>query len=372
MRGEHSNHRRGFTLATVLYFVVVVGMLAVTVLAATRRLTPAGDRVALDAQLISVAETVAYGELADWRAGERARQRVGTTVSRTMTATPPAQEIVLHVTRLSTRVYSLVAHARAASGIVRRVSLLVRVPFPTVAPGAVLVSAGSVLLGQDVRVIADSADCGAGQDSAVMLAPGARLLSADGQPLHAPPPVLENPLAADSATYMRIGGAWWNELAARADVVLASGAHVTPAPQIAADRCVESDTNWGEPIQTEAASPCARRVPLVYAEGDLYLDGGRGQGTLLVNGRLRIAGPFLYSGQIVARDGIESLSDGVELTGIVMSAARDASDPSHGASASVALRYAMTLRVSGCDAQHGIASWLEPRVVRHRAWSEPF
>jgi hypothetical protein len=36
------------------------------------------------------------------------------------------------------------------------------------------------------------------------------------------------------------------------------------------------------------------------------------------------------------------------------------------------LRYATTLRASGCDAQHGIASWLEPRVVRDRAWAELF
>jgi hypothetical protein len=372
MRAEHSDHCRGVTLATVLYFVVVVGVLAATVLAATRRLTPAGDRVALDAQLLTAAESAVYGELADWQSAARARQRVGTTVSRTVAATRPAQEILLHVTRLSVRVYSLVAHARAANGIVRRVNLLVRVPFPGAAPNTALVSAGSLLLGQDVRVIADSTNCGAEQPSAVMLAPGARLLSADGQPMRAAPSVVENPLAADSATYTRIGGVWWNELAARADVVLARDAHVSPSPQIGGDRCVESETNWGDPTGGEPVSACGRRVPLVYAQGDLHIDGGRGQGTLLVNGRLRITGPFVYSGQIVARGGIESLSDGVELTGIVMSAARDVGDTTHGVGAPVALRYAITLRASGCDAQHSIASWLEPRVVRHRAWSELF
>ena len=372
MRAEHSDRRRGFTLATVLYFVVVVGVLAATVLAATRRLSPAGDRVALDTQLLAAAESAVYGELADWPTSERARLRVGTTFSRTVAAISPAQEILLHVTRLSTRVYSLVADARAANGIARRVNLILRVPFPRAPLSGALVSAGSVLLGQNVRVIADSTDCGAGQQAAVMLAPGARVLPTDGQPFPTAPSVVETPLAADSATYMRIGGASWDDLAARADVVLARDAHVTPTPRISVDRCVESESNWGEPIDAEPNSPCAPSVPLVYAQGDLHIDGGRGQGTLLVNGRLRIAGPFLYSGQIVARGGIESLSDGVELTGIVMSAARDVSDTSHGVNASVALRYATTLRASGCDAQHGIASWLEPRVVRDRAWSELF
>ena len=372
MHAERSDGRRGFTLATVLYFVVVLGVLAATVLAATRRLTPAGDRVALDAQLLAAAESVVYGELADWPATERARQRVGATVSKGVAAIAPAQEIVLHVTRLSARLYSLVAHVRAANGIVRRVNLVVRVPFPGLAPTAALVSAGNVLLGQDVRVIADSTDCGAGQQASLMLAPGSRIVSAGGEAPPAAASVVESPLAADSSTYMRIGGASWDDLVARADVVLARDAHVTPTPQIAGDRCVERETNWGELTHGEPPSPCARRVPLVYAPGDLHIDGGRGQGILLVNGRLRIAGPFLYSGQIVARGGIESLSDGVQLTGIVMSAARDASDTTHGVSASVALRYAMTLRASGCDAQHGIASWLEPRIVRDRAWAELF
>jgi len=325
-----------------------------------------------DAQLLAAAESAAYGALTDWQAPERARQRVGTTTSVSVAPIAPTQEILVHVTRLSARMYSLVAHARAASGIVRRVNLLVRVPLPGSSPAAALISAGSVLLGQNVRVFADSSDCGVGQQASLMVAPGARVLSADGQPFLVAPPVAETSLASDSATYLRIGGAWWDDLVARADVVLAPDAHVTPAALIAGDRCIESDTNWGEPIRAQPASPCERNVPLVYAQGDLRIDGGRGQGTLLVNGRLRVAGPFVYSGQIVARGGIESLSDGVELTGIVMSAARDASDSTHGVSASVALRYATTLRASGCDAQHGIASWLEPRVVRDRAWSELF
>src|SRR6185503_2404374 len=194
---------------------------------------------ALDAQLLAAAESAVYGALADWRAPERARQRVGTTVSQSVGAFAPRQEVLLYITRHSARVYSLVAHARAASGIVRRVHLVVRVPLPSLAPTAALVSAGSVLLGQNVRVTADSTNCGEGQQAAITLAPGARVLSADGQPLMVAPSVVESPPAADSATYTRIGGAPWDDLVARADVVLAPNVHVAPAPQIAADRCIE-------------------------------------------------------------------------------------------------------------------------------------
>lgn len=378
-RGERprralGREHRAFALITVLYCVVVTGLLAAAVLAATRRLAPASDRVEMDAKLVAAAETAVYGELADWDAGARARQRVGTTVTRAVVATASIRDVAIYVTRLSARVYSLVGEAVARQGaIARRVNLLVRVPLPSPSLRGALVSAGSVLLGQDVRVIADSTDCGSEQPAAVLLAPGHALLATDVGTAIPPPAVIESAVAADSLTYARIAGESWEDLIARADVKLAPDARITPSPEVSDGVCVESFANWGAPGPAQPPHPCERRTVLVHAAGDLTIDGGRGQGILLVNGRLRFAGPFVFSGQIVAHGGIESLSDGVELSGIVMSAAREQDgDASHGDDTPVSLRHRVTLRASGCDAQHGVASWLQPRVVRERAWAELF
>jgi hypothetical protein len=156
-----------------------------------------------------------------------------------------------------------------------------------------------------------------------------------------------------------------------ADIVLPHGAHVLPSPVIASSECVPRADNWGEPVSK--SSPCARYVPVVFAAGDLTIDGGVGQGVLLVDGHLVIAGPFAYSGQIVARYGIETRADNITISGVVY-AWRGSADTSrtHATSNEVMLTHATTLRRSVCDSRHGVASWLEPRRVRERASAELF
>jgi hypothetical protein len=132
---------------------------------------------------------------------------------------------------------------------------------------------------------------------------------------------------------------------------------------------VRTDSNWGDP--SAPTSPCAARVPVVYAAGDLTIDGGLGQGALLVDGHLLIAGPFTFSGQIVARGGIEMIADNITITGSVHAwRARSDTLAAHADSARVVLARRVTIRSSGCDASHGVASWLQPRRVRDFAWME--
>ena len=86
-----------------------------------------------------------------------------------------------------------------------------------------------------------------------------------------------------------------------------------------------------------------------------------------------IASAFAFSGQIVARGGIETLADNIAISGLVATwRASTNTSASRGAKSNVVLTGGTTLRYSGCDARHGIASWLRPRVVRERAWSELF
>jgi hypothetical protein len=181
--------------------------------------------------------------------------------------------------------------------------------------------------------------------------------------------VARSAAAADSATYLRFGNTWWSDLTMAADVHLTAGAHVTPAPVTSAGSCVRVESNWGDP--STPASPCAARMPIVYAAGDLTIDGGLGQGALLVDGHLLITGPFAFSGQIVARGGIEMIADNITISGSV-SAWRARGDvlAAHADSARVVLARRTTLRYSGCDAWHGVASSLQPRRVRDFAWME--
>jgi hypothetical protein len=111
----------------------------------------------------------------------------------------------------------------------------------------------------------------------------------------------------------------------------------------------------------------------VYVAGDLTIDGGRGQGVLLVDGRLVIAGPFVFSGQIVVRRGLETRADAISISGLV-SAWRFTSESTHTDAErdDVVLTHETVLRRSRCDAAHGMQSWLRPRAIRFRAWTELF
>jgi hypothetical protein len=60
------------------------------------------------------------------------------------------------------------------------------------------------------------------------------------------------------------------------------------------DKSVES--NWGEPaIQTD---PCSNYFPIIYHNGNLSLQGGRGQGILLVEGDLTATGGMVFYGPV--------------------------------------------------------------------------
>jgi hypothetical protein len=363
--------RPGVALVGVLYFLVVCALTTAAVFFAQRSAKRDAFDLASGAQLIAAADAAVYSVVGAWDNLTRSRQTVGSTA---LVKVPPVNgtTVSAFVTRLTMSVFSIVAEARAPSGTARRVGLVVRLPLRHAALAAALVSAVGVSVGPEVRfVVADSFSCGDTATATLIVAPGATPIVDPALPLGQRPTIRVDSAASDSSSYLRIAEAWWDDLARGADIRLAGDAHVTPLPDRSGGRCTTGDANWGDPIDT--ASSCASRAPVVFASGDLTIDGGRGQGVLLVDGHLSIAGPFTYSGQIVARHGIETLTDNITISGIVYAwRATTNAVASRSTSSDVVLSHTTTLRYSGCDAQHGVASWQQPRHLRERAWAELF
>ncbi|HKW48092.1 MAG TPA: hypothetical protein VJN70_11625 [Gemmatimonadaceae bacterium] len=361
--------RRGIALVSVLFFLVICALTGAAVLFAQRAARRNAFNTATGAQLLAAAEVALHSAIGNWSSIDRSRQRVGSTVAALANASASVRTTTF-VTRLTSRVFSITSEATRVGGdVARRVSILVRLPFEPPRIHGALISAVDVTIGAGVRVEVDST-C-AVPSAAIILSPGAALSIDADIPPDSRPSIVRDSIAADSSLYLRMADAWWSELAGRADIRLAADAHITPMPIAAGGTCAASDANWGDPRGSVAE--CAERAPLVYAPGDLTIDGGVGQGVLLVEGRLAIAGPFTFSGQIVARHGIETLADNITISGAVY-AWRASSDAnvSHALTSDVRLAHATTLRNSGCDAGYGIASRLQPRYVRERAWSELF
>jgi hypothetical protein len=361
--------RRGIALVSVLYFLVVCALTSAAVLFAQRVTTRNTLTSVSGAQLLAAADEATHAALGAWNREDRARQMVGST---TIIPTDAVGGIArsAYITRLTPRVFSIVGEARLGLGAARRVSLLVRLPMEAPNVAGALVSAVGVSVSRDVRFVVDTA-CGDTSGVAIALAPDAPLTVDADIPPGAQPIARRDPAADDSVSYLRVGNIWWSELARLADIRLTGDTRIAPAPSVAGAQCVPTETNWGDP--RAPASPCGSRAPLVYVAGDLTIDGGAGQGVLLVDGRLAITGAFMYSGQIVATRGIETRADNIAISGVVYAwRARVDATATRQTTNDVMLTHATTLRRSRCDAAYGVASWFEPRRVRDRAWTELF
>jgi len=85
--------------------------------------------------------------------------------------------------------------------------------------------------------------------------------------------------------------------------------------------------NWGEPLRGAGSiSECYSYYPIIHALGDFKIQTGRGQGILLVDGNLEIAGNIEFDGIILALGSVETSGTGNKITGAVLSASADIGD----------------------------------------------
>lgn len=91
----------------------------------------------------------------------------------------------------------------------------------------------------------------------------------------------------------------------------------TPAPVERLGVCVDGAWSWGDPERPFRA--CGAELPLRAATADLVVDGGIGQGVLLVDGDIVLAGGGRYYGLVLAT-GVLDVREGAELTGYAVAA----------------------------------------------------
>jgi hypothetical protein len=87
---------------------------------------------------------------------------------------------------------------------------------------------------------------------------------------------------------------------------------VSPAPVTELGACVPDPLNWGSP---DPESPCAGRRVAIAAEESLTLNGGEGQGLLLVRGDLHLTRGARFQGVLLVAGDLR-LDDGAVFLGI--------------------------------------------------------
>jgi len=88
----------------------------------------------------------------------------------------------------------------------------------------------------------------------------------------------------------------------------------TPTPSVADGACLGTDPwNWGDPV--DDSGPCHDFMPLIADAGSLTVDGGTGQGILVVLGDLTITSGGEFHGVVLVRGSL-TLEGGASVVGL--------------------------------------------------------
>ena len=144
-------------------------------------------------------------------------------------------------------------------------------------------------------------------------------------------------LLRDTSTFSQYGGLNYDSLKAQAAaagagmVINVTGALSGIGPTYNGDgSCNKADPrNWGDPLRN-AVTPgkCEDYFPIIYLKSaptyDVVVNGGRGQGVMIVDGNLKLNGTFEWYGPIIVRGNFSTngtvSSTGVKVFGGVMAA----------------------------------------------------
>jgi len=232
-------------------------------------------------------------------------------------------------------------------------------------PAAALAARGPVALGAGSAIrgtgSSPSPTCPPDSGSIGLITTGAVTLSDDAA-ISGSPPVVTLTSGLDSARealYQRAYAA----LAEQATIVLPPGGWA-PHPTVSGGRCdVATLDNWGDPlIET---GPCSSYWPIVHVTGDAQLQGGEGEGILLVDGDLDASGVNNFSGVLIVRGRLKGGSGGgiLNVEGSVVAATVG---PPLGAIIGLTVAY------SKCFVQMALATSGAFLPVPSRSWKQLF
>jgi hypothetical protein len=362
-------NERGIALAVALFALVVIGTLVATALFVVRLELRSADGVLRAGAAFSAAEGGVATTIATWPPAVSGLAE-GDSVTLPDLVAGPGARVTGVVQRINEALFLVRADGEmrdsGGSALARRaVAELVRLDRLSVPLRAALLARGSVAVEGGVALFGDNADPPGWNDSSAARLPcaidttalpavetGAEVVL-DGAPVLTPSPLEHSSAAGDTALYLTP----FDTLATLAGVTVGGGV-MTPSPSVASGRCDRADPmNWGEPLAMVDA--CSSYVPVIHVTGDLTMDGGRGQGIVLVDGNAMVRGDAQFAGIIMAR-GTFSAEGAAQVFGTVL--ANDA------ALAGQRLGGAARLHLSMCAIRQALGSAARPRRLGAHAW----
>ena len=335
--------RKGLALPMAIGSIVLIGMILAGVFFSATQENRVGRNTITQERAFRAAEFGLNNAYANWNNSTMNKLANGGIA--TVVDNNSARGFIdtVNVTRLNTQTYMLVSTGYAGTGSTQarhRTSNVLRINYPAINVLAALTLRGALKLGGSSFIDghdtppAGWTDCGPpgpqqpgiaatkGDSSTISLSGCKNFKCVDGNP-----DVQVTPAAGDSNTYFNFGnGITWATLTAAATITIdaASGQqHAGPAVTGGGGCNTSNNMNWGDPTRNTPAGPCESYFPIVYISdttASTHINGGVGQGMLLVDGDLQVDGGFQWFGPVIVRGHLTTQGTGGHFNGAVMAA----------------------------------------------------
>jgi len=299
-----NGQREGFVLLAVILSMFAITLATSGLLFVAAQEVPAtrGMEELLRARL--AAESAVRVAVSTWSTAEFRNLEIGTSRTRTTPGFGGDGVIAVTVERLARPLFLLRVTASLSHGVTSTAAVLLR----GLDPGELLATFPEPI-GAIGPVIMGPTDSDAGPDGGGSGSCGSGDAGASGSVVR---DVAGLPMPSDTVNPV-LGPLSWRDIAALADGVRQGD--LSPRPSSSGGSCdVALPDNWGAPL--EPHSPCGDHFPLVFAPGDLRLDGGSGQGVLVVQGDLTLTRGNLFRGAVLV-GGSLVVEDGASIVGAV-------------------------------------------------------
>lgn len=338
----HTNNRRGIALAVALVAIVVIGTLIAGVFFSANQEYRIGRNSLVQERALGVAERGQVQVLNDWSLDWNADMKKGDvmTFARTYAGGDAA---TVRLTRLNQLTFWVTSEGRTAANATqanRHTGMLLRLEIPQARMNGAITSSRTTHFrgnagasGDDVNPTgwtecdpAGTAKAGVVND-ALGDVTGAGANCGSGTTLSCvsgSPKVAVDSLAGHDSTYLSYGPFTFDELVAMANIVWNIAGTVVInqiQPSVTGTTCNRGQAqprNWGD--VTRPGGPCATYFPIIHLRGLGLADvqGGSGQGILLVDGNIHLRGGFEWYGPIIVKGNVLTSGNGNKVTGGIM------------------------------------------------------
>jgi hypothetical protein len=379
MRTPRLSDERGIALAVAVFALVVIGALVAGIFFAGRLEQKSGQSTVYLAQASEAAEA----GLTEPTTQDFAYASVPLGSVATLTTVSLGGNVFTtpSVTRLNNELFLVrsVGERRDAAGNVlasRAVGSLVRLRIATFNAPAALTARGTVRVAGTADIIGNNSDpenwtgCPTIDTSLAGIATSGDVNTNGSPTILGSPAMIENSTDIVDSTFNNP----FDALAAVRDFTIPGAGLVTLSPNptlnVSPVTCKKRNTdgtintlNWGEPRAAPASgvvTECQNYFPIILRSGNLKLNNGRGQGVLLVDGDLDVAGNFEFVGVVIVR-GTFSASHGTNsIYGAVMSSNANLDQVTIGGTP--------TVRYSACGVSRALTANASAVPLAQRSW----